>query len=153
MSIRLTLEGITPDAYRSLADGDWSGYKQTRLDERIDTDWQGLQIMLCGPGPGVLGLEELALQGGLPVDDPSEEDYGGAFVLPPHLVRMIAARLAETDDDDIERTCARTPWEGTYYGGIPAEDVQESMIRAFHILQEFFTACAEAGDGVLRILG
>jgi len=153
MSICLILKGVTPEAYTSLAEGDWSGFRPTRMDESVDKDWRGLQVLFCGPEQGAPGLEGVALVGGIPVDDPSEEDYGGAFVLSPRLVRMIATRLDETDDEDLRNECTRIQWGKTYYGGMPAQAIEEAVVRAFGYLRDFFAECAEAGEGVLRFYG
>ncbi|HET9172687.1 MAG TPA: DUF1877 family protein [Actinospica sp.] len=154
MSILLNLWGITPRLYeRIMSDEPVESYTWTRKTERVGKSWEVLFRVLAGPSGFQPGLPAIAVGGGWPIDDPREAEYGGGYILSPREVALIAPSL-ETIGDTAFTARFRTLSFTGLYGDAPEDPhADESALHAFHALRDFYRACAEAGDGVLKFLG
>lgn len=156
MSILLELRGITPADYERCVAGELgndSPFAWTRETERVGKWWEVIFRVLAGRSGFQPGLAAIAVGNGWPVDDPNEAGYGPAYVLSPREVAHIAPALAAVSDDEFRSRYSAADFTGLYHNPAGAPNGCDLALHAFHALRDFYSECAEAGDGVLKFLG
>ena len=154
MSILLNLWGITPELHQRLVAGNVEEpYTWTRKTERVGKYWEVLFRTLADPSGFQPGLAAIAVGGGWPIEDPDEADYGGAYVLSPREVGLIAPAVEAVDDERFRGRFAARSFAGLYHDVPEDPRSVEYALYAFHALRDFYRECADAGEGVLKFLG